>query len=428
MTYSYGTATILVFCLTIVNANVLINMSLANNCTLNQGAFYCTVPGNSTLLFNEPALGTFNVTSSVVYSGTSRTSYGRCISTSCTPYTQWCGCANSVGSSSCSIGNYYTLRRGPAFYFNISSALFCTLGRQTYYCSDTNWLPSAPYMCLDIANTYTLNISYPNFPTMDDPTVSLLNYTVNPINGTLASNGTSLYRVSGNIKLFAADFIFSSPDISAQLPDGSGCDNTNVVNFYTPQSGQICQNVSFTRIIPTTNTSFVQWTFRPFDNWFYQRMNIYGNIVTLAVCKDLCIVLNLQGSTLVGPGFLQYGQISPNGYYDCEASNCFTPNCCANPVDPLLPNPCAISQTGTINCLTQVVTYNYTLNNWTSVNPNIEFYCDVDTGACFKPLNSDYHWNTLSIILVCCLSLILFLFLVFLFIFGCKAFQNYQSM
>jgi hypothetical protein len=281
---------------------------------------------------------------------------------------------------------------------------------------------------LDYANSFSLVNQIPNLDLFNQPLVNLLNYSTNLLTGTFASDGLNLYKITGSFNTYAADFVFASPNLTNLFLDGSGCNASDIVSFHVPKVRQICPTFNSTIVTPTVNSSLMSWSFQPFDNWFYQRMTIYGNVIYLAVCKDLCLAMDSQNLNILVPqGFIQYGKISPTSTYDCDAVNCFLPNCCLNN-QVGVSNPCAPVTGGEVNCITQVVTYNETLQNFTAVNPTQSYYCDVDTGACFQPLNPSYLWNSLSIILLCIAIVIFIVLLILIFVIGCRMSSNFSSM
>jgi len=238
-----------------------------------------------------------------------------------------------------------------------------------------------------------------------------------------------LYNITGSYYTFNAGFTLSSPGLVAALPTGVNCSSANVIQYNTPRTGSICPTFNKTKVTPTTTSSSIKFNMMPFNNWFYQKMTIYGNVLTLAVCLTNCYVV-LPGSPaqLVGPNYVQYGALSPSGHYDCNAVNCFTINCCTNSVTALAVNPCSPDIGGTVSCVTQVVTFNETLSNWTSVDPTQSYYCDVDTGACFPSIDISYSWTPLSWILLAIGSVLLVALIAFIVLLGSRLRSNMNMM
>jgi len=402
-------------CVLLLNTGTTALTMTIDDCSFQSDRWICSMPISTELSFVDPVLGVFNVSSLVASTTTTTTSVSRCLLTNSATFVYKCDCSNSIGNNQCSLGQFYTLRSGPSFVLN--GFLVCNSPSQKTWCIDTNWQPSSPFTCLDFSTSVSLNFTVSSIGPLAtylypySPTVSGLSL-LNPQNYTLASRSGQLYIVNGSYDLFSATFALTSNDLFARLPNSSICNGTTISTYVTSGSITLPPRHTLSAFSPSYhgNVTFQIW---PSNSWQYQLFKIGPTEISMAICRNLCHISVGGKEELVSSDFVAYGVYPPLGQiYQCITDKCMIKDCCLNP--PNIQNPCSFVS-GSVVCVEDIVFYNSTNSSFVPADPIVNYYCSTKSGACYPPINRDWEFTALAIVLItaCCfLTVIVVFFLI----------------
>lgn len=355
------------------------------------------------LTINSYQFGSVSIITSSSYT-TVYNNYSDCIVNGCHNYNVRCDCTSVIGSNACTLGQFYSLRRGVGSNGTCLFGAFSPLRE----CADTNWVPSitspAP-LCPNfrLVISPTVNVSG-NYTGLTYAYTSLISATAN-LSG-LYKMGTSLYSIpnSTNLTTWSIGSLFTS---NVQYRWASNCSG-NPTSHSDPRLGtfqrQYCQNPTLIASNPSVSSVYEHYFILRSDRWFIFKAVFPTGNITVRYCQQVCERFNILTSSydLLPSGTYLYDTEPDN--FQCETQACINKDCC----DPSYihgPDPCLGSVNGV--CTSNITYFDTSTNTFVGQVTDFGFYCSSTTGECFKlPHTSDWSLNTLGLLLIGLLSAI----------------------